>query len=125
MADERLDAAVMPGELRQHVGEIGQAGEAAFRDAVRRLVVGDDAEAGAEQRKDEAAHLRRVTAPAVREQHRGRVALAPAPGGDVTAAMLEQRGARINEIERRRGAAAARRRQEQPLGPGAGELGKE
>ena len=125
MADEGARFAVVPGEVGEQVGEIRQAGEAAFGDAVPGLVVGDYLIARGQQRKDESAHLRGVAAPAVREDHRGRVARAPAPRRDVAALVLEQRRARLDQIERPGRAAVSWRREEQALGPGAGELGEE
>src|SRR3954453_22427541 len=125
MADESMCAAVMPCDLRQHRGKVGQTGELAFRNAVRGLVVGDYAETGREQREYEGAHLRGVATPAMREDDRRRRVLAPAPGGDLPPVVLDEGCARIDEIECGGGAAGARRREEQALGPGAGELREE
>jgi hypothetical protein len=72
-----------------------------FRQAVRRLVVGDHAIAFGEQARHEGAHLRRVAAPAVREQHRRRIQRSPAPGGEAAAAILDITGVRVEEIEER------------------------
>src|SRR3954451_10973024 len=103
MADESICAAVMPCDLRQHRGKVGQTGELAFRNAVRWLVVGDYAETGREQREYEAAHLRGVATPAMREDDRRRRVLAPAPGGDLPPVVLDEGCARIDEIECRGG----------------------
>src|SRR3954451_12033684 len=125
MANESMCAAVMPCDLGQHRGKVGPTGELAFRNAVRWLVVGDYAETGREQREYEGAHLRGVATPTVREDDRRRRVLAPAPGGDLPPVVLDEGCARIDEIECGGGAAGARRREEQALGPGAGELREE
>ena len=125
MADEGACVAVVPDELCDEIGEVRQPRKAALRHAVRRLVVRDHLVAGAEERKYKGAHLRRIAAPAMREDHGRRVARAPAPRRDVPALVLEQRRARVDQIERRGGGAVPRRCEEQALGPGAGELGEE
>ena len=120
--DHRAHVAVVARHFGEHVGEIGQAREPAVREAVRRLVVGDDAVASGGEVKYEAAHLGRAPAPAVHQQHCGRVRGTPAPGGDVPAAMAHKTLARIDQVEE----LAARvkrlgRGEEQLFGPQAGE----
>ena len=67
----------------------------AARDAVCRLVVGDDAVAGGDQRPHEGAHLRGVAAPAVGEQDGRRVVLTPLPRRDRAAFVLDQLAASV------------------------------
>jgi hypothetical protein len=95
---------------------------------VRRLVIRNDAVSGLEQREREAAHLSRVAAPAVREQHRGRILRAGAPGphGDVASLVLEPGVFRIDQVERaRRGVLSARRSEEHAFRPGIRQLGEQ
>jgi hypothetical protein len=90
MGDDALDVAVERGDFGKDVGEVGQAGQPALGDAVRGLVVRDDAIAGLQEWKDERAHLRRIAAPAVSEHHGGRFARAPAPHRDMATLVLEK-----------------------------------